>query len=209
MNIFFIFVAIVIAVFLLVFGRELLRKRSGAIILILGILIVLAIPVVLTVKKFTPNPVVGQVEVIGKDYISAHRSGAGRTRSYTPECHQLILDPKVANPDPDEPSDWIRSACVPNSQWLEVSVGDVVEMGYDKKRHKRWGSYIVGESQPLQSKNGKFRTHCALNEAQDDLICDEVSEAEYNKRFSEETTKLINDKDFQKRLEEERLQRNQ
>lgn len=48
-----------------------------------------------------------------------------------------------------------------------------------------------------------------LIEAQDDLICDEVSEAEYNKRSSKEAIDLINDKDFQKRLEEERLQRNQ
>ena len=209
MNIFLIFVGIVIVVVLLIFGPELFKNRPGITVLVVGVLIVLAIPVVLIIKQVSTDPVVGEMQVIGKDHISAHRSGTGRTRSYTPECHQLILDPMVANPDPDEPSDWIRSACVPNSQWLKVSVGDMVEMGYDKKRHNRWGSYIVGEDELLQSKNGKFRTHCALNEAQDDLICDEVSEAEYNKRFSEETTKLMNDKDFQKRLEEERLQRNQ
>lgn len=209
MNIFLLFTAVAIAVLLLVFGGELIKNRAGTIILVLGVIVVLIIPVTLSVKALTPDPVVGTVEVIDKDYSPAHSSGVGKHRRHSPTCHELVLDPLVSNPDPDEPSDWIRSVCVPNSQWLEVKIGDVVEMGYDKKRHKHWGSYIVGDSAPLRSENGKFRTHCVLNEAQDDLICDEVSEAEYNKRSSKEAIDLINDKDFQKRLEEERLQRNQ
>lgn len=203
MNIFLLFTAVAIAILLLVFGGELIKNRAGTITLVLGVIVVLIIPVTLSVKALTPDPVVGTVEVIGKDYSPAHSSGVGKHRRHSPTCHQLVLDPLVSNPDPKNPSDWIRSVCVPESQWVEVEKGEKIELGYDKKRHKHWGSYIVGDNEPLRSENGKFRQYCHYSDDKGDLVCDIVSEAEYFRRTSEENVKDLKDPEYIKNLRED------
>lgn len=210
MNIFLVFTAVVITVFLIVFGGELSKNRKGIAVIVIGALLVVSLPLVVTFNKVNQKPVTGKVEVMGKNYNPPRRSGT-RVRTYTPECHALIVDPLVNKPDPDTPSDWIRSVCVPESQWVEVEKGEKIVLGYDKKRHKHWGSYIDGDNAPLRSENGKFRKYCYVDEDLDTMICDTISEAEYYRKTSEKNVKDLQDPEYVKDLRErhESLRENQ
>lgn len=144
------------------------------------------------------KPFTGSGIVISKSEQDSYNSGR-RGRYITPHCYKLLLEVHLKDSD-------ISSICVPYSQWETVEEGDLVEVSYNKKKHKYWGNYLVGDKEPKESSNGKFKTWCSpvLN-AEGEYIeskCDKIPESEYFKLESERNVRNLSDPEYVKQLRE-------
>lgn len=146
-------------------------------------------------KSFTGSGV-----VISKSEQESYQSG-GRTKHIVPHCYKLLLENSLKESG-------FSSICVPYSQWENVDEGDLVEAAYNKKKHRYWGNYLVGDNEPKESSNGKFKTYCfpVVNDEGEhvDSKCDKIPESEYFKLESERNIRDLKDPEYVKQLRESR-----
>lgn len=206
LTVFLTFSCVVSIVLLLVFSSSVSKTKYGFATIIVWVLVTCALGIGTSISATYAKPFVGSAKVLDTDYASSRSKAVGslffKSTHYIPECYSVVIAPVMDNPDPDNPSDWIRSTCIPKNQWESINEGDIVDFGYDKKRHKYWGNYLIGLDEPLRSENGKFRTYCDINKKTNKTDCETIPEAEYFKRTSEDNIASINEEGFRERQQE-------